>query len=118
MIVYGISNCDTVRRSRAWLIEHGFTHAFHDFRKAGVPPERVDAWIAALGWQPLINRHGTTWRKLDGATQRSVIDAASARTLMLDQPSVIKRPVVEWADGSVSVGFDAERWAARLGVQR
>jgi len=114
MIVYGIPNCDTVRRSRAWLIEHGFTHAVHDFRKAGVPPERVDAWIAALGWQPLVNRHGTTWRKLDGATQRSVIDAASARKLMLDQPSVIKRPVVDWPDGSVSVGFDAERWAALL----
>jgi arsenate reductase (glutaredoxin) len=112
MIVYGIPNCDTVKRARAWLAAQGVAHAFHDFKKAGVPPVRLDAWLAALGWQPLVNRQGTTWRKLDAAAQQAVIDAAGARALMLDQPSVIKRPVVEWPDGSVSVGFDAERWRA------
>jgi arsenate reductase (glutaredoxin) len=114
-ILYGIANCDTVRRARAWLAAHGVTHTLHDFKKAGVPPERLDTWIAALGWRPLVNRQGTTWRKLAATTQQAVIDAASARALMQDQPSVIKRPVVEWPDGSVSVGFDAERWATLCG---
>jgi arsenate reductase-like glutaredoxin family protein len=72
----------------------------------------LDAWIAALGWQPLLNRRGTTWRKLDAAVQQATSDAASARGLMLARPSVIKRPVVEWADGQISVGFDASQWQA------
>jgi arsenate reductase len=110
--VYGIPNCDTVKRARAWLAQQGVEHAFHDFKKQGVPGECLDVWIAALGWQPLLNRQGTTWRKLDGATQASVSDAASARALMLVQASVIKRPVVEWDSGDITVGFDAGRWAA------
>ena len=114
MRLYGISNCDTVKRARAWLVQQGAPHAFHDFKKLGVPGPNLDAWIAGLGWQALLNRQGTTWRKLDPATQQRVIDAAGARTLMLAQPSVIKRPVVEWAGGAVSVGFDATRWAALL----
>jgi len=110
MIVYGISNCDTVKRARAWLDEHGSAYTFHDFKKAGVPASRLDAWLKAAGWETLLNRKGTTWRKLDAAAQSAVIDAASARALMLDQPSVIKRPVVEWGDGRITVGFDAQRW--------
>ncbi len=111
--LYGIPNCDTVKRARAWLTAQGIEYQFHDFKKAGVPPDRLDAWIAALGWQPLVNRQGTTWRKLDAATQSAVVDAASARRLMLAQASVIKRPVVEWGGlRGVTVGFDAERWAA------
>ena len=114
MIVYGIPNCDTVKRARAWLNEHGRVHGFHDFKKAGVPPARLDAWLATsgIGWETLLNRQGTTWRKLPEAERAAVYDAASARAVMLAQPSVIKRPVVEWDDGRVSVGFDAERWAA------
>jgi arsenate reductase len=114
MRLYGIVNCDTVKRARAWLAQQGAAYAFHDFKKLGVPSAALDAWIAAVGWQPLLNRQGTTWRELDGATQQSVVDAASARALMLEQPSVIKRPVVEWPGGAVSVGFDAERWASLL----
>lgn len=112
MIVYGIPNCDTVKRARAWLTEQGRDYTFHDFKKAGVPEARLDAWIAALGWEPLVNRQGTTWRKLDEALRAGVVDAASARALMLAQASVIKRPVVEWDDGRITVGFDAARWAA------
>jgi arsenate reductase (glutaredoxin) len=112
MRVYGISNCDTVKRARAWLAQQGIEHTFHDFKKLGVPGDHLDAWTAALGWQPLLNRQGTTWRKLDGATQAGVIDSASARALMLAQASVIKRPVVEWDSGEITVGFDAGRWAA------
>jgi arsenate reductase (glutaredoxin) len=111
MKVYGIPNCDTVKRARAWLAEHGVAHSFHDFKKQGLPEERLRAWLAAPGWQLLLNRRGTTWRQLDAAAQAAVVDAASAAMLMRAQPSLIKRPVVEWPDGSVSVGFDAEAWA-------
>lgn len=112
--VYGIPNCDTVKRARAWLAERGADAAFHDFKKQGVPAARLEAWIAALGWEALVNRQGTTWRKLDEATRAAVLDAISARTLMLAQASVIKRPVVEWPNGAITAGFDAEDWQARL----
>lgn len=108
--LYGIPNCDTVKRARAWLAEHGVSHHFHDFKKAGVPPERLDAWLAAAGWERLLNRQGTTWRKLAPADQARVTGPDGARALMLAQPSVIKRPVVEWGKG-VSVGFDPQAWA-------
>lgn len=113
MVVYGIPNCDTVKRARAWLQANGRAHEFHDFKKAGVPPARLDAWLAAAGWETLLNRKGTMWRKLDEARRAQVTDARSARTLMLEVPSVIKRPVVEWDDGAITVGFDAEGWSAR-----
>jgi arsenate reductase len=109
IVLYGIPNCDTVKRARAWLAGQGHEAAFHDFKKAGVPPEALDRWIAALGWERLVNRQGTTWRKLDDATRAAVTDAASARALMLAQPSVIKRPVVDWGT-ALTVGFDAAAW--------
>jgi arsenate reductase len=111
--VYGIANCDTVKKARAWLAEHGVTHAFHDYKRAGVPAARLDAWIDTLGWEPLVNRQGLTWRRLDDASRAAVIDRASARALLLREPSLVKRPLVEWADGRVTVGFDAERWQQR-----
>jgi Spx/MgsR family transcriptional regulator len=111
-IVYGIPNCDTVKKARAWLDQAGVSYTFHDFKKAGVPPDRLQAWLAAVGWEKLVNRQGTTWRKLDPAAQARVQDAASAAELMLAQPSIIKRPVVEWQDG-LTVGFDPAAWAAR-----
>ena len=111
--LYGIPNCDTVKKARAWLVANDGPAAFVDFKKGGVPSDRLDAWIAALGWEPLVNRKGTTWRQLDEAQRASVVDSASARRLMLDQPSVVKRPVVEWGDASVSVGFDPDAWARR-----
>ena len=113
MVVYGIPNCDTVKRARAWLDARGSGYTFHDFRKAGVPEPRLDAWLKASGWEALLNRKGTTWRKLDAAAQARVTDAQAARALMLEQPSVIKRPVVEWDDGRITVGFDAPQWGQR-----
>ncbi|HYF40874.1 MAG TPA: ArsC family reductase [Ramlibacter sp.] len=110
--VYGIPNCDTVKKARSWLDQHGVPYEFHDFKKAGVPPARLQAWIGAVGWERLVNRQGTTWRKLDPSQQAAVGDEASAAQLMLSQPSVIKRPVVEWPE--VSVGFDAQAWALRV----
>lgn len=111
--VYGIPNCDTVKKARAWLTEHGVEHEFHDFKKAGVPEARLDAWIAAVGWDKLLNRRGPTWRKLDPELQAGVVDGTSAKPVMVAHSSVIKRPVVEWA-ATVTVGFDADDWAARV----
>jgi Spx/MgsR family transcriptional regulator len=111
-VLYGIPGCDSVKRARAWLGEQGTAFAFHDFKKLGVPPERLDAWIAALGWEALVNRKGTTWRGLGEDVRAGVADAATARALMLAHPSVIKRPVIEWPAGAVTVGFDPDRWPA------
>lgn len=111
--LYGIPNCDTVKKARAWLSDHGVDHAFHDFKKTGVPPAHLDAWTRSADGAKLLNRQGTTWRKLDAAVQAQAADAAGARALMLAQPSVIKRPVVEWADGTVTVGFDPAEWSLR-----
>lgn len=111
--VYGIPNCDTVKKARAWLTEHGVEHQFHDFKKQGVPEAELDRWLAAVGWETVINRKGTTWRQLDETVRAAVTDAASARAVALANPSVIKRPVVQWPDG-ITVGFDAAAWQARL----
>ena len=112
--LYGIPNCDTVKRARDWLTTHGVAHAFHDFKKAGVPADRLAAWVAAAGWERVLNRKGTAWRKLPEAQQASVVDAATAQAVMREQTSVVKRPVVEWDDGRITVGFDAEDWATRV----
>ena len=113
MILYGIPNCDTVKKARAWLAEHQQAYTFHDFKKQGVPPEALAHWVQAVGWEKLLNRKGTTWRQLDAAAQTAVVDAASAQLLMLASPSVIKRPVVDWGQ-AVTVGFDAADWAGRV----
>lgn len=121
LTVYGIPNCDTVKKSRAWFTEHGVEHQFHDFKKQGVPPDRISEWMAAAGWQKLVNRQGTTWRKLDAETQAAVTDEASASALMQSQPSIVKRPVVEWThEGrtAVSVGFAPEQWQNWLDSSR
>jgi Spx/MgsR family transcriptional regulator len=112
--LFGIPNCDTVKKARTWLTDHGQDFVFHDFKKLGVPADQLPHWLAAVSWEKLVNRKGTTWRQLDAATQAAVQDDASASALMLAHPSVIKRPVVVWADGVVSVGFDAASFVARL----
>ncbi len=109
--LYGIPNCDTVKKARAWLSAQALPYHFHDFKKAGVPADRLAAWSTALGWEKLLNRQGTTWRKLDTATQASVVDAASAQAVMQAHASTIKRPVVEWGTAT-TVGFSPEAWAA------
>jgi Spx/MgsR family transcriptional regulator len=111
--LFGIPNCDSVKKARHWLTEHNVSYAFHDFKKQGVPTERLPGWIKAVGLDKLINRKGPTWRKLDAAVQTSVVDAASATAVMLAHASVIKRPVVVWADGVVTVGFDPTVFATR-----
>ena len=117
LTLHGIPNCDTVKKARTWLTEHGVAYEFHDFKKQGVPADLLPKWLASAGWQTLVNRKGTTWRKLDEATRLAVVDDASATALMLANPSVIKRPVAVWADGGISVGFDVEVFAARSKVK-
>ncbi len=112
--LYGIPNCDTVKKARAWLAEQGVAHAFHDYKKQGVPAEALAGWVSAHGWQALVNRQGTTWRKLPPDAQAGVRDAASALALMCGQASVIKRPVLVLDDGTSLVGFDPAVWAAAL----
>lgn len=112
--VYGIPNCDTVKKARTWLSEQGVDFAFHDFKKQGVPETQLDHWLQALGWETLVNRKGTTWRGLDEATKAAVVDDTSARALLLQHVSVVKRPVVEWPSGKVSVGFKPEAFAEHL----
>ena len=111
-IVYGIPNCDSVKKARTWLADHDLNATFHDFKKQGVPAAEVDIWLAAVGWETLLNRKGTTWRKLDADLQASVTDSASAKRVMLEHASTIKRPVIAWPSGHITVGFTPEQWPA------
>ena len=113
--LYGIPNCDTVKKARAWLVGQGADVVFHDFRKQGVPADHLHRWIAAVGWQKVLNRQGTTWRKLPPGEQAAVRDAASAAALLQREARAIKRPVVEWPDGAITVGFTPADWASRVG---
>lgn len=112
--LYGIANCDSVKNARAWLAGQGVVVAFHDFKKAGVPGAALDNWLSQVGWQRLLNRQGSTWRKLPADQQAAVVDVPSARALMLAQPSVIKRPLLQWPGGGISVGWDAADAGQRL----
>lgn len=112
--VYGIPNCDTVKKARTFLAAQQIDTTFHDFKKEGVTPAQCAAWAEQVGWERLLNRKGTTWRKLDAATQNSVTDAASAIALLCAHPSAIKRPVVVWPSGTVTVGFDADSFAQQV----
>jgi arsenate reductase (glutaredoxin) len=113
IIIYGIGNCDTVRTARVWLTGQGLFHDFYDFKKRGVPADRLVAWIKAHGGEKLLNRQGSTWRKLDAAAQSAAGSASGMQALMLANPSLIRRPVVEWGGTGlqITVGFDAERWS-------
>jgi Spx/MgsR family transcriptional regulator len=109
--VYGIPNCDTVKKARTWLAEHGVAHEFHDFKKLGVSAALLGEWMHDVAWDKLVNRAGTTYKKLSDADKAAVVDAASARALLLAHSSAIKRPVVRWAAGALTVGFDAAVFA-------
>ena len=107
--LYGIPNCDTVKKARVWLESHGVTYTFHDFKKAGLDQATINSWLRSVDWTLLLNRKGTTWRGLDEATKAAVVDAASASAVMLGATSVIKRPVLV-TDAGVLVGFSAETY--------
>ncbi|MEZ5450089.1 MAG: ArsC family reductase [Thiolinea sp.] len=108
--LYGISNCDTVRKARRWLDEHAIEYRFHDFRKDGLNPVQLRHWVAVLGWETLVNRRGTTWRQLPEQT-RAHMDETLALAVMDDQPALIKRPVLECSSRAEPVvGFRAEHY--------
>lgn len=107
--LYGIPNCDTVKRARAWLHEQGIDHAFHDFRKAGVSRELLQSWFRVLGAEALLNRRGTTWRGLPQQRKDAVVDEASAIAVMIEAPSLIKRPVLD-RDGAIHAGFSEDHY--------
>ncbi len=111
--LFGIPNCDTVRKARRWLDERGVPYAFHDYRTAGVPDDGLARWVDAVGWEALLNRRGTTFRALPDAA-RADLDAATAQTLMIAHPAAIKRPVVDTGSGDPLVGFDPASWADRF----
>ncbi|MEI6419972.1 MAG: arsenate reductase [Sphingomonadales bacterium] len=112
MILYGIANCDTVKKARAFLNERGQAHDFHDYKKAGVPADALARWVARWGWEAVLNRAGTTFKALPEADKQG-LDADKAMALMQVNPSMIKRPIVE-AEGVALIGFKADQWAEAL----
>jgi Spx/MgsR family transcriptional regulator len=111
--LYGIPNCDTVKKARKWLDEKGIGYAFHDYKKQGADSAKLRRWVDEAGWETVLNRRGTTFRKLDDA-DKADLDAARAVALMEAHPSAIKRPVVE-CPGGLLVGFDPAEWETALG---
>ena len=113
--LYGIANCDSVKKARAFLSENKVTHTFHDYKKQGVPSADLRMWVSAKGWETVLNRKGTTWRGLDEATKATVTNAETAMAVMLANPSTIKRPViVSGATIIVGVDFNAVEAVAKL----
>jgi arsenate reductase len=111
--IYGIKACDTMQKARAWLDSHGVAYAFHDYKTQGIDRDRLEGWSRQVGWEVLLNRSGTTFRKLADADKADLTEA-KAIALMLAQPSMITRPVIE-RDGGLLVGFKPETYAAELG---
>jgi arsenate reductase (glutaredoxin) len=113
--IYGIKNCDTMKKARAWLDKRGVDYSFHDYKAAGIERERLERWSKKAGWETLLNRNGTTFRKLPDK-DKGGLDAKKAVALMLAQPSMIKRPVLEFGSGKILVGFAPELYERLTGA--
>src|SRR5262245_49373039 len=107
--IYGIKNCDTMKKARAWLDQHGVDYAFHDYKTAGIERGKLEGWAKKSGWETLLNRAGTTFRKLADKDKENLTEK-KALTLMVDQPSMIKRPVLELPGGKLLVGFKPDAY--------
>ncbi len=112
IIIYGIPNCDTMKKARRWLEANGIEYDFHDYKKHGVPEKNLKNWIKQTGWETILNRRGTTWRKLDDELKDN-IDEAAAVKVMLNNPSIIKRPVLE-SGKLLLIGFNEEQYKRLL----
>jgi len=111
--LHGIRNCDTCRKAWKWLEARGVEYRFHDLRRDGIDREAVDRWMDAAGDGQLVNRRSRTWKSLDPVA-REALDEEGLRDLLTSEPTLIKRPVVAWPNGEITVGFDPEQWARRL----
>ena len=109
MKVYGIKNCDTVKKTLTWFKNAGIEIEFHDFKKLGVSEDKLEQWSAQTGWEALLNKRGTTWKKLDAGMQNSIITKQAAFKLMMEKTSIIKRPVIETGSGKIILGFNEEQ---------
>ncbi|PKH21749.1 ArsC family reductase [Enterobacterales bacterium CwR94] len=110
-VMYGIKNCDTIKKARKCLDAHGINYRFHDYRVDGLDPALLDAAIAQLGWENLLNTRGTTWRQLPESDRAAVTSAESAKAVMLAHPAMIKRPLLCGADGTMLLGFKEESYS-------
>ncbi|WP_145515058.1 ArsC family reductase [Yersinia massiliensis] len=108
--LYGIKNCDTIKKARRWLDEQGIAYQFHDYRVDGLSDERLQGFIDTLGWEALLNTRGTTWRKLPETQRAGITDAQAAKMLMLEHPAIIKRPLLEAPNGNMLLGFNIENY--------
>ena len=108
--IFGIANCDSMKKARTWLTENDFEHEFHDYKKSGIDEDTLRDWISVVGWEVLLNRRGTTWRKLSQEIKDSV-NETTAMELMLENPSIIKRPVLR-TDDHIEVGFKPDLYTA------
>ncbi len=109
MKVYGIKNCNTVKKALDWLNGNNIKYEFHDFKKLGIAEPKLEEWAAQLGWEPLVNKRGTTWKQLEPERQKAIISKQDAFVLMQEKTSVIKRPVIETKEG-ILLGFDEEAY--------
>lgn len=112
--LYGIPNCNTVKKARQWLSDQGLNYVFHDFKKQGVDTNLLTSWVAAITLEKLINRQGTTWRALSPEQKALAEQESTAISLIQSNPSIIKRPVLD-RDGQLSVGFNEAIWAEKFG---
>jgi arsenate reductase len=106
--VYGIKNCDTIKKARNWLADNGIEYRFHDFRADGIDAATIELWIAQAGWETVLNRRGTTWRKLEPSIQEAT-NKDNVAALLVEHPAMIKRPVLD-VDGLITVGFKADHY--------
>lgn len=109
-IMYGIKNCDTIKKARRYLEDNGINYQFHDYHVEGIDDALLSTFIAQLGWEVLVNKRGTTWRKLSDAEKNAVVDAESAKKVLLAEPAMIKRPILVSADNRYLVGFSADEY--------
>jgi arsenate reductase len=114
MIVYGIPNCNTVKKARTWLTDNGIAYEFHDFKKQGITADKLHEWCAVFGWEVVLNKKGTTWKKLTAEEQQTVKDEKSAVAVLLNYTSMIKRPVIEQDGKAILISFDEELYGRLL----
>lgn len=115
--VMGIVNCDTVKRARDWLSTQALPYEFQDFKKFPPSSDQIDLWLSQIPWDTLVNRKGTLWRRLSADEQAGITNAQEAKALALRLPNIMKRPIVQWQDGRITVGFSPEVWQERMALQ-